>query len=130
MKLLLDTHTFIRFVYDSPELPQKTKELLEDGQTELLLSVASVWEMAIKASKGKLTLMAKASDFVENQLEKDDIHLLPITLTHLSKVEELPFYHKDPFDRLLLAQAAVERIEIVSVDTIFDHYGKYRVWPI
>jgi len=129
MKLLLDTHTFIWFVYDSPELLRKTKELLEDGQTELLLSIASVWEMAIKASNGKLTLIAKASDFVENQLEKDDIHLLPITLTHLSKVEGLPFHHKDPFDRLLLAQAAVEHIEIVSVDTIFDRYGKYRVWP-
>ncbi len=89
MKLLLDTHTFIWFVYDSPELPQKTKELLEDQQTELLISVASVWEMAIKASKGKLTLMAKAGDFVENQLGKDDIQLLPITLTHLNKVESI-----------------------------------------
>ncbi|MBP6820065.1 MAG: type II toxin-antitoxin system VapC family toxin [Acidobacteria bacterium] len=128
MKLLLDTHAFIWFVYDSPELSRKTKELLEDKQTELLLSIASVWEMAIKASTGKLTLMAKAGEFVANQLEKDDIQLLPITLTHLNLVETLPFHHKDPFDRLLIAQTAVEHIDIVSVDTIFDSYGIRRIW--
>ena len=128
MKLLLDTHTFIWFVYDSPELPRKTKEMLEDTQTELLLSIASVWEMAIKASTGKLTLVAKAGEFVANQLEKDDIQLLPITLTHLNLVETLPFHHKDPFDRLLIAQAAVEHIDIVSLDAIFDRYGIRRLW--
>lgn len=84
--------------------------------------------MAIKASTGKLTLMAKAGEFVENQLEKDDIQLLPITLTHLNKVEALPFHHKDPFDRLLIAQTAVEHIDIVSIDTIFDSYGIRRIW--
>jgi len=128
MKLLLDTHAFIWFVYNSPELPQKTKELLEDEQTELLLSIASVWELAIKASKGKLTLMSKAADFAANQMQKDGIDLLPITLPHLELVESLPFHHKDPFDRLLIAQAAFEHIEIISVDTAFDQYGKYRVW--
>lgn len=128
MKLLLDTHTFIWFVYNSPELPQKTKELLEDEQTELLLSIASVWEMAIKASKGKLTLMSKAADFAANQMQKDGIDLLPITLPHLDLVESLPFHHKDPFDRLLIAQTAFEHIDIVSIDTIFDQYGIRRIW--
>jgi PIN domain nuclease of toxin-antitoxin system len=111
-----------------PNFHERPKSYCEDKQTELLLSIASVWEMAIKASTGKLTLMAKAGEFVENQLEKDDIQLLPITLTHLNKVEALPFHHKDPFDRLLIAQTAVEHIDIVSIDTIFDSYGIRRIW--
>lgn len=128
MKLLLDTHAFIWFVYDSPDLPRKTRELLEDEQTELLLSTASVWEMAIKASVGKLTLMSGAADLAANQMQKDAIDILPITLPHLDLIESLPFHHKDPFDRLLIAQTAFEHIDIVSVDTIFDRYGIRRVW--
>ena len=128
MKLLLDTHTFIWFVYNSPELPQPTKELLEDESTVLLISTASAWEMAIKASKGKLTLMARADQFVANQLLKDDIKLLPITLPHVGQVEQLPFHHKDPFDRLLIAQTMVEHIDIVSIDPVFDQYGIRRIW--
>ncbi|MDQ3013451.1 MAG: type II toxin-antitoxin system VapC family toxin [Acidobacteriota bacterium] len=128
MKLLLDTHAFIWFVYDSPKLPRKTKELLEDEQTELLLSTASVWEMAIKASMGKLTLISRAADLAANQLQKDAIDILPITLPHIDLVESLPFHHKDPFDRLLIAQTAFEHIDIVSIDTMVDRYGIRRVW--
>lgn len=125
---MLDTHAFIWFVYDSPKLPRKTKELLEDEQIELLLSTASVWEMAIKASMGKLTLMSRAADLAANQLQKDAIDILPITLPHIDLVESLPFHHKDPFDRLLIAQTAFEHIDIVSIDTVFDRYGIRRVW--
>jgi PIN domain nuclease of toxin-antitoxin system len=128
MKLLLDTHAFIWFAYDTPELPQKTKELLEDEETELLLSLASVWEMAIKSSTGKLTLMARVGDFVANQMHKDDVNLLQITLPHLNLIETLPAHHKDPFDHLLIAQAMVERLDIVSIDKAFDSYGVNRVW--
>jgi len=128
MKLLLDTHTFIWFAYDSPDLPSKTKEALEDEETELLLSIASVWEMAIKASNGKLTLPARAGDFAANQIQKDDINLLAITLPHLNQVEALPFHHKDPFDRLLIAQSLVESLPIVSIDAAFDTYGIKRIW--
>lgn len=128
MKLLLDTHAFIWFAYDSPALPSKTKDMLEDEETELLLSIASVWEMAIKASIGKLTLPARASDFVANQTQKDDINLLAITLPHLNQVEALPFHHRDPFDRLLVAQSLVEDLAIVSIDATFDSYGINRIW--
>lgn len=128
MKLLLDTHTFLWFVYNSPELPTPTRELLEDEATELLFSVASVWEMSIKATTGKLTLMDRADRFVANQLIKDDINLLPITLAHVGLVQELPLHHRDPFDRLLIAQTAVERIDIVSADSIFDQYPIRRLW--
>lgn len=128
MKLLLDTHAFIWFAYDAPELPPPTRDLLEDEKTELLLSVASVWEMCIKASTGKLLFSVRVVDFVANQLEKDDIKLLPITLAHLNLIQSLPFHHKDPFDRLLIAQTQFEQISIVSNDTKFDSYGIERLW--
>jgi len=128
MRLLLDTHTFIWFVYNAPELPDKTRELLESDSTELNLSLASVWEMAIKVSIGKLQLAEKVTDLVTNQMTKDEIELLPITLPHLDLIETLPFHHKDPFDRLLVAQSQVENITVVSIDTAFDSYGVNRIW--
>lgn len=128
MKLLLDTHTFIWFVYNAPELPDKTRELLEDDSTELNLSLASVWEMAIKVSIGKLQLAEKVTDLVTNQMTKDEIELLSITLPHLDLIETLPLHHKDPFDRLLITQSQVENIAIVSIDAAFDSYGVNRIW--
>jgi len=128
MRLLLDTHTFIWFVYNAQELPDKTRELLEDDSTELNLSLASVWEMAIKVSIGKLQLAEKVTDLVTNQMTKDEIELLSITLPHLDLIETLPFHHKDPFDRLLVAQSQVENIAIVSTDVAFDPYGVNRIW--
>ncbi len=83
MRLLLDTHTFIWFVYNAQELPDKTRELLEDESTELNLSLVSVWEMAIKVSIGKLQLAEKVTDLVTNQMTKDEIEILSITLPHL-----------------------------------------------
>ena len=103
MKLLLDTHTFIWFVFNAPDLPLRTRELLEDQATELYFSHASVWEMAIKVSIGKLHFSKNVTALVEAQTQKDDIQLLPITMAHLSLIESLPLHHKDPFDRLLIA---------------------------
>ena len=128
MRLLLDTHTFIWFVYNAQDLPDKTRELLEDDSTELNLSLASVWEMAIKVSIGKLQLAEKVTDLVANQMTKDEIELLPITLPHLDLIEMLPLLHKDPFDRLLIAQSQVENIAIVSIDVAFDSYPVNRIW--
>jgi PIN domain nuclease of toxin-antitoxin system len=128
MRLLLDTHTFIWFVYNAQDLPDKTRELLEDDSTELNLSLASVWEMAIKVSIGKLQLGEKVTDLVANQMTKDEIELLPINLPHLNLIETLPLLHKDPFDRLLIAQSQVENIAIVSIDEAFDSYRVNRIW--
>jgi PIN domain nuclease of toxin-antitoxin system len=128
MRLLLDNHAFVWFAYNAQDLPDKTRELLEDASTELNLSLASVWEMAIKVSIGKLQLAEKVTDLVTNQMTKDEIELLSITLPHLDLIETLPFHHKDPFDRLLIAQAQVESIAIVSIDAAFDSYGVNRIW--
>ena len=128
MKLLLDTHTFIWFVFNAPDLPLPTRELLEDQASELYFSHASAWEMVIKVSLGKLHFSTKVADLVTAQTQKDNIQLLPIELPHLALIESLPLHHKDPFDRLLIAQAQVEGLTVVGVDAAFDAYGVSRLW--
>ncbi len=128
MKLLLDTHTFIWFVIDSPKLSVTLRELIEDENNEKLLSTASVWEMAIKHSSGKLGLGQPFRVFVEQQTSLNSIDLLNIDLAHINVVASLPFHHRDPFDRLLVAQAMVEQIPILSADSTFDTYPIRRFW--
>jgi PIN domain nuclease of toxin-antitoxin system len=127
MKLLLDTHTFLWFIDDNPQLSQKAKALLE-ADNELLLSIASLWEIAIKLSLGKLTVEIPTEVLMTQQLTRNDIDVLPITVAHLVQVSTLPLHHRDPFDRLLIAQAIVEQIPIVSVDPAFDAYPVQRLW--
>lgn len=127
MKLLLDTHTFLWFIEDSPKLSTEAKGLLE-SEADLLLSVASVWEMAIKISIGELSLPSPFNEFVSEQLSKNTIQLFPIRLAHLGLVATLPFHHRDPFDRLLIAQAITEEYPIVSIDDKFDAYSVKRLW--
>src|SRR4051794_6333103 len=107
MNLLPDTHAFLWFVVESlgGDLPAPTKELLEDGNNELFLSVASIWEIAIKISTGKLHLPQPIVQIAESQIQSGDVRLLNITLAHLNLIETMPLHHKDPFDRLLIAQA-------------------------
>lgn len=92
------------------------------------MSVASLWEIAIKVSIGKLTLAQPYDVFVPQQLTDNAIEILPISLAHLGAVSTLPFHHRDPFDRLLIAQATIEQLPIVSVDTAFDLYSVERLW--
>ena len=127
MKLLLDTHTFLWFLDDSPQLSQKGKALLE-ADNELLLSVASLWEIAIKLRLGKLTVAVPIEVLMTQQLTQNDIALLPITVAPLIVVSTLPLHHRDPFDRLLIAQALVEQMPIVSADPAFDAYPVQRLW--
>ena len=127
MKLLLDTHTFLWFIDDNPRLSQRAKALLE-SDADLLLSVGSLWEISIKVSIGKLSLAQPFDTFVPQQLADNDIEILPISLAHLGVVSTLPFHHRDPFDRLLVAQAMTEQVPIVSADTAFDAYSVKRLW--
>ena len=127
MKLLLDTHTFLWFIDDSPQLSQKGKTLLE-ADNALLLSIASLWEIAIKLSLGKLTVKMPTEMLMTQQLTRNDIDVLSITVAHLLVVSTLPLHHRDPFDRLLIAQAIVEQIPIVSADPAFDAYPVQRLW--
>ncbi len=126
--LLLDSHAALWFFWDDMSLSQTAKAAIEDPGTRKLFSIASCWEIAIKSGLGKVKLGEPARAFLEGQIARNNFELLSITLDHATAVEGLPTYHKDPFDRLLIAQAMVERIPIASADVIFDQYGINRVW--
>lgn len=128
MRALLDTHSFLWFVSADSKLSSKAEGLIADGANELLLSIASVWEIAIKVSLGRLPLGAPVEDFIPEHLRRNWIDLLPIEASHTFEVSRLPFHHRDPFDRILISQARVEGIPIVSADSAFDDYAVERVW--
>lgn len=128
MRLLLDTHTFIWYVTDNPKLSAHVKLLIEDENNEKLISIASIWEMAIKHSIGRLNFSLPFMEFVGQQLTVSNIGLLEINLQHIEVVASLPLHHRDPFDRLIIAQSMAEQIPILSVDAIFDAYAIARVW--
>lgn len=128
MRILLDTHTFLWFVSDDPRLSPRARELMQDGDHELLLSIASVWEIAIKVSLGKLPMTVPIETFLPAQLQRNDVQLLPIEMWHALKVAGLPFHHRDPFDRLLISQSIVDELPILGTDTSFDAYGVQRIW--
>lgn len=128
MKLLLDTHAFLWFIMDDPALSSEAKRLIEEPENDIILSVASLWEMAIKVSLGKLTISQPFEPFITSQLTANAITLLNISTSHAAVVATLPFHHRDPFDRLLIAQAMVEQLPIVSTDPEFDSYRIKRLW--
>ncbi len=128
MRLLLDTHTFLWFISGDTRLSNEARVLIENTDNSRLLSVASLWEIAIKMSMGKLNLGLPFAEFVPQQLSRNLIDLIGITINHIDVVAGLPFHHKDPFDRLLIAQATVEQIPIVSADVAFDNYSVTRLW--
>jgi PIN domain nuclease of toxin-antitoxin system len=126
--LLLDTHAFLWVVWDDPNLSSSAKALIEDPANRKLVSVASCWEIAIKVALRKLTLGEPAATFLPRELARNGLHLLAIELAHATFVESLPPYHKDPFDRLLVAQAIIDKLSLVSADAILDQYGIHCVW--
>lgn len=128
MRLLLDTHTLLWFFMGNSQLTDQVRDLIEDTQNQKLIGVASVWEMAIKQSQNKLNLQNNAADYIEEKIKWSDFELLPIHLNHLRLLSHLPFYHKDPFDRLLIVQSIEENIPILSKDIAFDAYPIQRIW--
>jgi len=127
-RLLLDTHTFLWWVTDSPELSISARKAISDNRNECFLSIASCWEMAIKSSLGKLRLTKPVERFVNDLITENGFRLLPIDLHHAAKVESMPFHHRDPFDRLLIAQAITEKLTIISADDMFSNYGVKILW--
>lgn len=123
MKLLFDTHSFIWWAESPEKLAPATFAALSDSRNTRLLSVASVWEMQIKRQLGKLQLEVELKDLIETQLVASNIQLLPVELTHVLELDNLPFQHKDPFDRLLIAQANAERATLVTADPKFAAYS-------
>jgi PIN domain nuclease of toxin-antitoxin system len=128
MRLLLDTHTLLWFVLDRPQLSRIADALITEPSNDIFVSPATYWEIAIKVAKRKLNLLCPYDDFVDRGIAGNDIDILPIETRHTSLLTTMPFHHNDPFDRLLIAQALVEQMTIVSADSEFDAYGVSRLW--
>jgi PIN domain nuclease of toxin-antitoxin system len=128
MTFLLDTHAFLWFCQGDAALSTGAKKVIEDPTQRKLLSVASCWETAIKAGLRKLNLGESSATYLSAAHSRTGFDVLPITLAGATAVETLPLHHRDPFDRLLIAQALMEGIPIVSADAIFDAYGVQRLW--
>lgn len=116
------------FAAGDDRLSTRARALIEDASNERFLSIASVWEMAIKHSLGKLVVSPSFADFIAGETKSNMIGLQPIELAHVAKVIDLPFHHRDPFDRLLAAQCLIEDWDLISADEILDSYGVRRVW--
>ena len=128
MRLLLDTHTFLWWVADAPELSARARTAIARSRNECFVSLASLWELAIKSSLGKLEISGSLARFIPEQLAANRFRELGIEVRHVARVARLPFHHRDPFDRLLAAQALEEELTIVSADPLFRRYGVRRIW--
>jgi len=128
MRLLLDTHVFLWWVADHPSLSLLARSAIADADNECLISVVSCWELAIKTSLGKLELGQSLERFVPEQLAANQFQLLPMDLRHTLRVAALPWHHRDPFDRLLVAQCQAEGLTLVSADGAMAAYGLPVLW--
>jgi PIN domain nuclease of toxin-antitoxin system len=128
MRVLVDTHVFLWWVEGDRTLPAKARAALADRDNECLVSLASVWELAIKAGLGKLKLALPVQRYVVEHVAANGFRMLDIQMAHVGRVESLASHHGDPFDRLLIAQALEERIPVVTADPVFRDYGVKRIW--
>ncbi len=128
MRLLLDTHAFLWWVEGSSKLGRKAREAISDPDNECLVSLASAWELAIKASLGKIRLALSVKRYLVEHIAVNRFQTLPIALDHVALTETLARHHRDPFDRLLIAQALVEKLPVLTADPIFRKYGVKRIW--
>jgi PIN domain nuclease of toxin-antitoxin system len=128
MTLLLDAHAMLWFFWADPRLSNRAKQLIEDPADRKLVSLASCWEISVKVSVGKLKLGEPTYSFLHREITRNNFELLPISLEHAASVDTLPLHHRDPFDRLLIAQALIDKVAVVSVDPCFDQYGVTRLW--
>jgi PIN domain nuclease of toxin-antitoxin system len=122
MRVLLDTQIFLWAITDDPRLSREHSEVFLNETYDVLLSTVSVWEIVIKCSLGRLQLPKPAVAYIGRQMEKNRVQPLALHLAHLDELERLPPIHKDPFDRLLVAQAGAEQIPLVSADSVFRQY--------
>ena len=128
MKIVLDTHTFIWWDSEQTKLSATALRHCQDQANTLILSVVSVWEMQIKHQVGKLTLKLPLADIINAQRMTNDLEILSIHLPHVLALENLPVHHRDPFDRLIIAQANVEGAIVLSCDPLFKNYPITVLW--
>jgi PIN domain nuclease of toxin-antitoxin system len=125
---LLDTHAFLWWIGDDPRLSERAREVLSDGDNDLVFSAASGWEIAIKARLGRLQVLGDLNTYLYRQLTENYTSVLPVHLSHALRVHALPDHHRDPFDRLLVAQAIVEEMPLLSADPRIARYPVEVVW--
>ena len=131
MEILLDTHVFLWYMAGDSRLSGSAKLYIDNRENIRYLSMASLWEIAIKYSSGRLTLMEPYETLIPRLLQANGINLLNMSVDHMSEVASLPFpdsTHRDPFDRLIIAQSRIEDIPVLSIDVKFDAYGIQRLW--
>ena len=123
MRYLIDTHVFLWFVSSSKELSKTARTLIENGNNEIFLSIASLWEISIKTALGKLSVKGNYETVIDDVVD-NSIQILPINFAHTVEQNRLPFHHRDPFDRIIISQAIVENMDFISAETVFDDYLK------
>jgi PIN domain nuclease of toxin-antitoxin system len=131
MKVLLDTHTFLWWITESHQLSRRAISIIEDGSNQLFFSAASGWEIAIKEQIGKLGLLSSGADlqqFLLDELQNNAVSVLPIYLHHALRIYRLPLHHRDPFDRMLIAQSQIEEMPILSLDPLLQQYQVELIW--
>jgi PIN domain nuclease of toxin-antitoxin system len=128
MKVLLDTHVFIWWVIDDPQLSDTARAVISDPANTIYLSVVSAWEIIIKERTGKLSLPEPAQTYVPSRLNSNGFVSLTVELTHVLQIASLPDHHRDPFDRLLIAQSQIEQVPILTVDRLIGQYAVTVIW--
>jgi PIN domain nuclease of toxin-antitoxin system len=128
VRALLDTPAFLWWITDSPQLSSRVREIIADGRNELFFSAASGWEIAIKARLGRLEVPGDLERSLTEQLSQNAIQVLPIYLSHALRTYALPDHHRDPFDRLLVSQAILERLTVLSADVQISRYPVEVIW--
>ena len=128
MKILLDTHIFLWLITDNDRLSDKSKQAFINSDNELFFSIASYWEICIKISIGKLKLSKNWDKIIKDELMVNSVKLLPISTEHCFQITQLPSHHRDPFDRIVISQAIIEQMHIMTIDSYFSQYEVNIVW--
>jgi PIN domain nuclease of toxin-antitoxin system len=128
MKVLVDTHTFLWDIIADHRSSTKAKQMLRSDEHELVFSLVSLWEIAIKIKTGKLNTIGSSVAYIRDEMDRYSMQLLPIRYDHILALESLPHHHSDPFDRLLIAQALTEGLPILTGDKAFQSYGVKLIW--
>jgi len=128
MRILLDTHTFLWWAADDPQISLKAKALITNPDNEVFFSVVSAWEIIIKVGIGKLSLSESPETYIPSRIVSNQFEILPVQMSHILKINSLPNFHKDPFDRLLIAQSLVEDLLLLTVDNAIAQYPVTTIW--
>ena len=128
MKTLLDTHALLWLLTDNRRLSETARNIFLDQENSLFFSITGLWEICVKISLGKLSLKSGWLETIQDEMKANAIHWLPVEIEHCAKLTKLPFFHRDPFDRMLIAQAIVEEMLVLSRDTRLSDYEITRVW--